>query len=89
MGIDPSTNRIYVANFSSNTVSVIDGADPANGGAGKVLVTLPGVPEYRQFKINIESAYLAWGRKSPPKEQTHPASEAFATPAARRAQSPA
>jgi hypothetical protein len=44
-------------------------------GDGKVLLTMPGVPEFQQFKINVESAYLAWGRKDPPKEQIHPASE--------------
>ena len=42
---------------------------------GKVALTLPGVPEFRQFKVNIENAYLAWGRKDPPKEQIHPATE--------------
>lgn len=26
LAVDPLTNRIYVANFTSNTVSVIDGA---------------------------------------------------------------
>jgi uncharacterized membrane protein YdbT with pleckstrin-like domain len=41
----------------------------------KVVLTLPGVPEYQSFKVNIENAYLAWGRKTPPKEQDHPATE--------------
>lgn len=42
---------------------------------GKVVLTLPGVPEYQSFKIIIENAYLAWGRKAQPKEQVHPATE--------------
>jgi hypothetical protein len=33
------------------------------------------VPEAEHFKVNIENAYLAWGRKNPPKEQIEPASE--------------
>jgi hypothetical protein len=42
---------------------------------GKVALTLPGVPEFRHFKVQIDNAYLAWGRREPPKEQIHPASE--------------
>jgi uncharacterized membrane protein YdbT with pleckstrin-like domain len=41
---------------------------------GRVALTLRGVPEAEHFKINIENAYLAWGRKNPPKEQILPAS---------------
>ncbi len=43
--------------------------------AGRTALTLKGVKEYQQFKIVIENAYLAWGRKSPPKDQIHPATE--------------
>jgi len=43
--------------------------------AGKPALTLKGVKEYQQFKIVLENAYLAWGRRSPPKEQIHPATE--------------
>ena len=39
---------------------------------GRVALTLRGVPEAEHFKINIENAYLAWGRKDPPKEQLFP-----------------
>ena len=38
-------------------------------------MTLRGVPEYMTFKSAIENAYLAWGRKDPPKEQKHSAAE--------------
>jgi hypothetical protein len=41
----------------------------------RVALTLRGVPEAEHFKRNIENAYLAWGRKNPPKEQILPASE--------------
>ncbi len=37
--------------------------------------TLPGVKEFKTFKAAIENAYLAWGRKNPPKEQQHSAAE--------------
>jgi hypothetical protein len=43
--------------------------------AGKTALTLRGVKEYEQFRIIIQDAYLAWGRKTPPKEQIHPATE--------------
>jgi hypothetical protein len=36
---------------------------------------MEGVKEYRTFLRIIENAKLAWGRKDPPKEQVHPASE--------------
>jgi hypothetical protein len=36
---------------------------------GKVALTLHGTPEPEHFKINIENAFLAWGRKDPPKDQ--------------------
>lgn len=36
---------------------------------GKVLMTLVAVPEYEQFRIIMENAYLSWGRKNPPKQQ--------------------
>lgn len=42
---------------------------------GNVAMTLRGVPQYDSFIVNIDSARLAWGRKSPPKEQIHPATE--------------
>ncbi|MCS6977284.1 MAG: PH domain-containing protein [Gemmatales bacterium] len=40
---------------------------------GKVLLRLPGVDEYEQFRVQIENAYIAWGRKEQPKEQQFPA----------------
>jgi hypothetical protein len=42
---------------------------------GRVSLTLHGVPEFRHFKVNIDNAYIAWGRKDAPKEQIHPATE--------------
>ncbi len=41
---------------------------------GKVALRLRGVPEYKSFMVNIESARQAWGREQP-KEQIHPATE--------------
>ncbi|MER3415065.1 MAG: hypothetical protein C4297_02485 [Gemmataceae bacterium] len=38
-------------------------------------LVLQGVKEYEQFRVIIENTYLAWGRKNPPKEQIHPATE--------------
>ncbi len=43
------------------------------GEADKPLMTLPGVPEFENFKVNIEDAYKAWAREMP-KEQVCPAS---------------
>jgi membrane protein YdbS with pleckstrin-like domain len=40
---------------------------------GRPVLRLPGVDEYQQFCVQIENAYLAWGRKEPPKEQAYPA----------------
>jgi len=40
---------------------------------GKKVLTLRGVDEFQQFKIQIENAYLAWGRKDPPRNQQFPA----------------
>jgi membrane protein YdbS with pleckstrin-like domain len=40
---------------------------------GKAALRLAGVPEYKHFKVQVENAYLAWGRKDPPKEQAYPA----------------
>lgn len=40
---------------------------------GKVLLRLAGVDEYEQFRVQIENAYIAWGRKEHPKEQLYPA----------------
>ncbi len=37
--------------------------------------TIPGVKEYKTFKVAIENAYLAWGRKAPPTEQKCSAAE--------------
>jgi hypothetical protein len=41
----------------------------------KGSATLPGVKEFKTFKAAIDNAYLAWGRKNPPKEQQHSAAE--------------
>src|SRR4029453_10714303 len=41
--------------------------------AGKPLMVLRGVDEYRQFMIQIENTRLAWGRLNPPKDQQYPA----------------
>lgn len=41
--------------------------------AGKPIMTLRGVDEFRHFQVQIENAYLAWGRKNPPKVQAFPA----------------
>jgi hypothetical protein len=41
----------------------------------KGSMTFHGVKEYRTFKAAIENAYLAWGRKDPPKEQKQSAAE--------------
>lgn len=38
-------------------------------------MTLHGVKEYKTFKAAIENAYVAWGRKDPPKEQKHSAAD--------------
>jgi uncharacterized membrane protein YdbT with pleckstrin-like domain len=40
--------------------------------AGKPIMTLRGVDEFKQFQIQIENAYLAWGRKNPPTVQLFP-----------------
>jgi hypothetical protein len=41
----------------------------------RVALTLRAVKEPEQFKHIILNAYLAWGRKAPPREQIQPASE--------------
>jgi hypothetical protein len=41
----------------------------------KGSAVLPGVKEYKTFQAAIKNAYLAWGRKNPPKEQQHSAAE--------------
>jgi hypothetical protein len=64
-----------------DTVRVVPGsdqpfylsADLEMVSGSRVLLTLPGVPEFQTFKINIEDARLAWGRKDPPKVQAFPA----------------
>jgi hypothetical protein len=41
----------------------------------KGSMTLHGVKEYKTFKASVENAYLAWGRKDPPKEQKYSAAD--------------
>lgn len=42
------------------------------------VLRLAGVKEFASFKAAIENAQLAYGRKSPPTEQIHPAAELLA-----------
>src|SRR5262249_27738840 len=46
VGVNPATNRVYVANFGSDTVSVIDGATSA------VIATVPVGPSPNGVAVN-------------------------------------